>query len=100
MFSGSVVPILNKLLVSAQFGENGQNSDFVTNSAMPSIVKVEPTQLPIPPHPPIDEPQQAEEVNDSFKDGKAGPVREKGCTQVYKHPSLWLLLTTTTTSMM
>lgn len=69
VFSGSVVPILNKLLVSAPMS--------IENLPMPSIVRVEPTgesQLPIPPQPPIDEPQQAEEVNDRFKDGEVDPV--------------------------
>ena len=69
VFSGSVVPILNKLLVSAPMS--------IENLSMPSIVRVEPTgesQLPIPPQPPIDEPQQAEEVTDSFKDGEVDPV--------------------------
>jgi hypothetical protein len=76
VFSGSVVPILNKLLVSARFGEYGQNSEFVTNSAMPSIVKVEPTgesQQHMAPQP-IAEPQQTEEVNESFEDGDVDPI--------------------------
>lgn len=76
MFSGSVVPILNKLLVSARFGEYGQNSEFVTNSAMPSIVKVEPTgesQQHMAPQT-IAEPQQTEEVNESFEDGDVDPI--------------------------
>ena len=76
MFSGSVVPILNKLLVSARFGEYGQNSEFVTNSAMPSIVKVEPTgesQQHMAPQT-LAEPQQTEEVNESFEDGDVDPI--------------------------
>jgi hypothetical protein len=68
VFSGSLVPILNKVLTSASYG---QFSEFNEHLTMPSIVRVEPSdksQQPIVQT--SAEPQQTQEANEGTEDGE------------------------------